>query len=152
MEQLDNNSLIAKLAGFMFFAVLAVASFAWFICSGYGTFHSFLENRDAVFFSKGAMYGLGSGLVALLLILFAGYQNVRKSKLSKSQERWMTRLLLLGFAVMFIFPLIAHWGVNSVAVQKGYFECSEMSYQWLLYKSVVYVNGQDVCTSLINSH
>jgi hypothetical protein len=148
MANTDNASRMTRFASFLFFVILTIASFWWFIASSYGTLHSLFYGSEVVYFSKGAMYSLGAGIVLLLLTLLGVYQNVKKTDLSKSQTKLATKIFVLSAVVMFVFPIVAHFSVNSIATKKGYFECKEMGYQWLLYKKIVYVNSQVVCTSL----
>jgi hypothetical protein len=151
MEDTDNTSIMTKVASFLFFVILTIASFWWFIASSYDTLHSLFYGNEVVYFSKGAMYSLGAGIVLLLLTLLGVYQNVKKTDLSKSQTKLATKIFVLSTVAMFVFPIVADFSVNTIATQNGFFECKEMSYQWLLYKKIVYVNSQAVCTSLAKS-
>ena len=148
MKGTDHKSIITRVASFLFFVFLTVASFWWFIVSSYGTFHSLIYGDEVVYFSKGAMYALGAGIVLLLLTMLGAYQNVKKTDLSEPQARLATRLFVLSTVAMFVFPFFAHFSVNTIATKNGYFECKEMSYQWLLYKKIVYVNSQTACSVL----
>ncbi|KKO47511.1 hypothetical protein VT06_16700 [Arsukibacterium sp. MJ3] len=145
MKDIDNASIMTRIASFLFFVILTIASFWWFIASGYGTLHSLSYGNEVVYFSKGAMYSLGTGIVLLLLTLLGVYQNVKKTDLSKAQTKLATKIFVLSTVVIFVFPVVAHLSVNTIATRNGYFECKEMSYQWLLYKKIVYVNSQAVC-------
>jgi hypothetical protein len=151
MVDTHNASIMAKVASFLFFVILTIASFGWFIASSYGTLHALFYGNEVVYFSKGAMYSLGAGVVLLLLTLLGVYQNVKKTDLSKAQTKLATKVFVLSTVTMFVFPIVAHFSVNNLATQNGYFECKEMSYQWLLYKKIVYVNSQAVCTNLAKS-
>jgi len=148
MEDTHNASIMTKIASFLFFVILTFASFWWFIASSYGTLHSLFYGNEVVYFSKGAMYSLGAGIVLLLLTLLGVYQNVKKTDLSKAQSKLATKVFVLSTVTMFVFPVVAHFSVNNLATKYGYFECKEMSYQWLLYKKIVYVNSQAACTNL----
>lgn len=152
MENADNASIMTKVASFLFFVTLTIASFWWFIASSYGTFHSLFYGDDIVYFSKGAMYSLGSGIVLLLLTLLGVYQNIRKTDLSKYQTKWVARVFILATVLMFIFPIVARFSVDKLTAKNGYFQCKEMNYQWLLYEKIVYVNSQSVCASLTKNH
>ena len=151
MEDTENISIMTKVASFLFFVILTVASFWWFIASSYDTLHSLFYGNEVVYFSKGAMYSLGAGIVLLLLTLLGIYQNVKKTDLSKSQTKLATKVFVFSMVAMFVFPLAAQFSVNTIASRNGYFECKEMSYQWLLYQNIVYVNSQAVCTKLAKS-
>jgi di/tricarboxylate transporter len=151
MEDTYNASIMTKVASFLFFVILTIASFWWFVASSYGTLHSLFYGNEVVYFSKGAMYSFGAGVVLLLLTLLGVYQNVKKNDLSKAQTKWATKIFVLSTVAMFVFPVVAHFTVNNFATKNGYFECKEMSYQWLLYKKIVYVNSQAVCTNLVKS-
>ena len=151
MENVGNTSIMTKAVSFLFFVILTIASFWWFIASSYGTFHSLFYGDDVVYFSKGAMYSLGSGIVLLLLTLLGVYQNVKKIDLSKYQTMWATRVFILATVAMFVFPIVAHLSVDKLTAENGYSKCKEMNYQWLLYEKIVYVNSQAVCTSLAKS-
>jgi len=131
MEDTDNISIITKVASFLFFVFLTIASFWWFITSSYGTLYSLFYGSEVVYFSKGAMYSLGAGIVLLLLTLLGIYQNVKKTDLSKSQTKLATKVFILSTIAMFVFPVAAHFSMHTIATRKGYFECKEMSYQWL---------------------
>lgn len=147
MNDTSNTSIMTKIASFLFFVILTIASIWWFIASSYSTLYSLFYGNEVVYFSKGAMYSLGAGIVLLLLTLLGVYQNVKKIDLSKSQTKLATKIFVLSAVMMFVFPIVAHLAVNTIATRNGYFECKEMSYQWLLYKKIVYVNSQAVCIS-----
>jgi len=151
MKDVDSVSITTKIFSFLFFVMLTIGSFWWFTASSYGTLHSLFHGDEAVHFSKGAMYSLGVGIVLLLLILLGAYQNVKKTDLSKSQTKLVTKAFVLSIVMTFVFPIVAHFVINTMTAEKGYFECKEMSYQWLLYKNIVYVNDQAVCTDLIRN-
>ena len=151
MDNVDIPSIMTKVASFLFFLTLTIASFWWFIASSYDTFNSLFYGDDVVYFSKGAMYSLGSGIVLLLLILLGIYQNIKKMDLSKYQTKWATRVFILATITMFVFPIVARFSVDKLTAKNGYFQCKEMNYQWLLYEKIVYVNSQAVCTRLAKS-
>lgn len=145
------GSMVTKISSFLFFFILTIASFWWFIVSSYGTLRSVFFGDKVVYFSKGAMYSLGAGIVLLLLILLGIYQNIKKSDLSKAQEKCATRVFMLATAMMFVFPIAAHFSVSKLTAHRGYFECEEVKYKWLLYEKIVYVTSQSACESLIKS-
>lgn len=145
MENTVNPSVGTRIASFLFFLVLTVASFWWFIASIYGTLNALHDGAEVVAFSKGAMYALGAGIILLLFVILGVYQNLKKVDFSGRQTKWATKAFILAVVAMFVFPMIAHLSVGSLAEKRGYSECEEMSYRWLLYKKVVYVSGQDVC-------
>lgn len=151
MEQKNIGSIATKFLSFLFFVILTIASLGWFTVSSYGTLHSLFNGEDIVWFSKGAMYSLGAGIVLLLLTLLGLYQNVKKVDLSKVQTVLVTRIFILVTISMFFFPIAAHLSINKLTSQNGYFECMEMNYKWFLYEKIVYVNSQAVCEDLTNS-
>ncbi|CAH0990984.1 hypothetical protein SIN8267_01085 [Sinobacterium norvegicum] len=151
MENTHNASTMTKFTSFLFFIFITSASLWWFIASSYGTFNSLFYGDDVVYFSKGAMYSLGAAVVLLLLTLLGAYQNIKKIELSKHQTTWATRVFILATVAMFTFPIAAHISVDKITAKNGYFECKEMSYQWLLYEKIVYVNSQAACANLAKS-
>src|SRR5690606_24898655 len=119
------------------------------IASSYITFNSLLNDGLVVSFSKGAMYALGAGMASLTIIFIGAYQTLKKTELSKRQEKIATKLLVLFILLMFLIPAIVHFSVNKIAVAKGYFECEEMSYHWLLYSKYYYTENESVCSELV---
>ncbi|VAW86540.1 hypothetical protein MNBD_GAMMA17-2279 [hydrothermal vent metagenome] len=149
MKDKDAPSIMVKLTSFLFFIFFTVACYLWFIVSSYDTFNSLFSEKLVVDFSKGAMYALGAGIASLLIVFIAAYQSIKKCELSKKQEGIVVKALILSIILMFVFPIIAHFSVNKMTVAKGYYECEEMSYQWLLYRKIVYVKNDVVCSNLI---
>jgi hypothetical protein len=149
MEHENSGSVATKILSFLFFVILTIASFWWFIVSSYNTLHSVFYGEEVVLFSKGAMYSLGAGIILLLLTLLGVYQNIKKIDLSIAQTKWATRIFILATVSMFIFPIVAHFTVSKLTAKKGYFECKEMNYQWLLYKKLVYTTNEHACEALI---
>ena len=149
MKQENSESVATKILSFLFFVILTIASFWWFIVSSYNTLHSVFYGDEVVLFSKGAMYSFGAGIVLLLLTLLGVFQNIRKIELSVAQTKWATRIFILATVWMFVFPIAAHFKVSKLMAQKGYFECKEMNYQWLLYKKLVYTTNELTCEALI---
>lgn len=149
MTYKNNGSIVTRISSFLFFIVLTIASLSWFFASAYSTLHSVSYNDETVYFSKGAMYALGAGIILLLLTLLGSYQNIKKVELSATQSKWATRTFIFAAVFMFVFPIAAHFMVNKLISKSGYVECKELSYQWLLYKNLVYTNNESTCALLI---
>ena len=149
MEHENSGSLVTRILSFLFFVILTIASFWWFVVSSYNTLHSVFYGDEVVYFSKGAMYSFGAGIVLLLLTLLGVYQNIKKIDLSTTQTKWVTRIFILATVSMFVFPTAAHFTVSKIVAKKGYIECKEMNYQWLLYKKLVYTSNELACETLI---
>ena len=144
MKNADTPSVIVRLTSFIFFISFSVACFWWFIASSYSIFHSLFIESLVISFSKGAMYALGAGMASFTMIYIGAYQILKKTELSKRQEKIATKLLVLLILLMFIIPAITHFSVNKIAITKGYFECEEMSYHWLLYSKYYYTENESV--------
>jgi hypothetical protein len=149
MEDNNTPSVMTKLASFLFFIFFTTACFGWFFWSSFDTIHSLYSEAQNIAFSKGAMYSLGAGMTSLIIVSISAYQTLKKTNLSKFQEKLVTKLLILSIALMFLFPVSSHFLLEKIVVQKGYSECKEMSYQWLLYKKITYVKNNTICSHLI---
>lgn len=149
MRNADAPSVIVRLTSFTFFISFSVTCFWWFIVSSYGTFHSLLVESLIISFSKGAMYALGAGIASLTIVYIGAFQIFKKTELSKKQEKLTAKLLFLFIVLMFCIPAITHFAVNKIAITKGYFECEQMSYRWLLYSKYYYTESESVCNALV---
>lgn len=51
---------------------------------------------------------------------------------------------------MLASPHAIHYGIDSYTTVRGYSICEEVSYQWLAYRKIVFVDSVETCTKLAN--
>jgi len=145
MEDALEPSPMARFASFVFFITFTAACFIWFTASAYDTIASLFNDQPIIVFSKGAMYALGGGITALMITILGAYQTFNKSTLSEKNNHVLTKMLIASTIFMFLFPVVAHYAIDKAITAKRYSKCEEMSYQWLLYQKIVYVENMSFC-------
>jgi len=145
MEESDSPSLLARISGFLFFFSITIACFAWFIWSAIELFRSVYDKLPVIIFDKGSMYALGAGITSIVITLTGVYQGFMRLELSKRQETLVKYAMISGVIVMFVFPQIVHYSVSKIIKERSYYSCENMSYQWLLYKKIVYTKNIVTC-------
>jgi hypothetical protein len=93
------------------------------------------------------MFGAGIGLASLTFAIF--YEGILRRKLTNKITKGITRSALVGISLMFILPQVLHYLASTYLEKDRYVICDEMSYQWLLYKKIVYTTNQLRCETLI---
>lgn len=149
MDAQNSPTALARYGGFFLFLLLTAACFVWFSWSAYDIVDSISSKANAVYFDKGSLYmfGAGIGLASLTFAIF--YEGILRRKLTKKITKGITRSTLVGILLMFILPHVLHYLASTYLEEKHYVICDEMSYQWLLYKKVVYTTNQLSCEALI---
>jgi hypothetical protein len=132
----------------LLFILMSLASLLWFAWSILSLIGQINSNSPAISFDKGAMYmlGVGVGLSALTYAIL--HEAILKKILTERVTSWITRCAFAGIGLMFIFPHIVHYPVENYLEGEGYQICSQASYQWLLYRKIVYVSSPEVCAGL----
>jgi hypothetical protein len=149
MDAQSSPTALARYSGFFLFLLLTAACFFWFSWSAYDIVNSISSKAHAVYFDKGSLYmfGAGIGLASLTFAIF--YEGILRRKLTNKITKGITRSALVGISLMFILPQVLHYLASTYLEKDRYVICDEMSYQWLLYKKIVYTTNQLRCETLI---
>lgn len=125
--------------------ILILFSFSWFFLS----IISLIQNISSpvVVFEKGACYmlGVGLGLSPFGLIIIIKY--FIKKPITDSLKRLLSRLMISGLALLFIFPHLAHLAIDRHLTQRGYTFCEDATHQWRFYRDIVYIQPSIDCTA-----
>ena len=151
MENFSQPSALARFSALLVFSSLTLAAFAWFGWSAFRFCTQIVENASAIFFDKGALYmfGAGSGLAVLT---FGGlYEGILRLPLTEKVAKRITNALIGSIIVMFVLPQIVHYPVERFLEGRGYKICDQASYQWFLYRRIVYVSTSEVCADIIKN-
>ena len=140
---------LARHGGFFLFLLVTMACFIWFIWSAYGIANSIYSKEHTVYFDKGSLYmfGAGIGLASLTFTIF--YEGILGRNLTNKITKGVTRGALIGVSLMFILPHLLHYMASTHLEEEHYVICDEVSYQWLLYKKLVYTANQQTCEILV---
>jgi hypothetical protein len=127
---------------------LTLGAFLWFAWNSVFLFDQIGAKTSAVIFDKGGFYMLGIGISLGALTYGILHEVILKLPLTDVITRRITRSALAGVGLMFILPHIAHYPVEQHLESEGYELCDKASYQWLLYRKIVYVSSPEVCAGL----
>jgi len=108
---------------------------------------SLVSGWDIIEFNKGAMYLLGVGLGAGLLVLFMIHELSGK-EISNSYNRKATRLASVFIGLIFVFPQLVDYAVSSRVISIGYVFCENSSYRWLHVQEKVFGINADACVNI----
>lgn len=149
MSEPDNPAVFARFGGFFLFFIMVMGCFSWFIWSSYNIVIQLMSTPEVVYFDKGSLYmlGAGIGLGALTFAIF--YEGILRRTLTKQITKIITRSALVGISLMFILPHLLFYPADQYLTEKGYVVCDKVSYQWLLYRKLVYTNNQYACEVLV---
>lgn len=145
----NSSTALARYGSFFLFFLVTAACFVWFAWGAYDIVDSISSKAQAVYFDKGSLYmfGAGIGLASLTFAIF--YEGILRRNLTNKITRDITRSALMGVSLMFILPHVLHYLASTYLEEERYVVCDEMSYQWLLYKKLVFTTNQHTCEVLV---
>ncbi|MBB5210490.1 hypothetical protein [Microbulbifer hydrolyticus] len=102
---------------------------------------------DVLMFDKGAFYLLGVGLGMMALAIVTVQEGWFGRTLSKAQAALLTRLTIVGVALIPIAPNVAHYLADELLRSDGYVVCEPASHQWRFVRDIVYIKPTVECSS-----
>lgn len=144
MEEREKPSWAIRIFGPLIFVFGSVAALLWFFYRAFYLFRGSLS--EIVVFDKGSFYMFGVGLGMLVLAFVTVQEGWLNRPLSKKQSVFLTRLAIIGAALIFTVPHIVHYAANSFLEKKGYVVCEEASHQWLFVRDIVYIQETVECS------
>ncbi len=129
---------------FALFSLCALLAFGYYV---YDVSISLITKKEVIEFNKGAMYMLGVGLGAGILVIFMVHELTGKI-ISNSYNKKATRIAFISIGLIFTFPQLAGYLVNSKIRDMNYVFCEEKSYRWLHAQNRVYGINIDACRSV----
>lgn len=145
----NSSTALARYGGFFLFFLVTAVCFIWFSWSVYDIINSISSKAQAVYFNKGSLYMLGAGIGLASLTFAIFYEGILRRNLTSKITRGIARSALMGVSLMFILPHILHYLASTYLEEERYVVCDEMSYQWLLYKKLVFTTNQHTCEALV---
>lgn len=137
----------AKCVTVIIFALFAICVFLAFGYYAYDVSISLISKKEIIEFNKGAMYMLGVGLGSGLLVIFMIHELTGK-KISDSYNKKATKIAFVSIGLIFAFPQLADYIVNSKVKGMDYVFCEEKSYRWLHTQNKVYGVNVDTCNGI----
>ncbi|MFA7556116.1 MAG: hypothetical protein WCY88_17875 [Spongiibacteraceae bacterium] len=129
---------------FALFAICALLAFGYY---AFDVSISLISKKEIIEFNKGAMYMLGVGLGAGLLVIFMIHELIGK-EISNAYNKKATKCALISIGLIFIFPQLADYIVSSKFRSMDYVFCEEKSYRWLHAQNKVYGANVDACSGI----
>lgn len=129
------------------FALFAISTLLAFGYYAYDVSISLILKKEVIEFNKGAMYMLGVGLGAGILVIFMIHELTGK-KISDSYNKKATRIAFISIGLIFAFPQLADYIVHSKIRSMDYVFCEDKSYRWLHAQNKVYGINVDACSGL----
>ena len=146
----EKPSLLLQYVGILWFMSMSIGALIWFGVNAVFTVRQLATNQASISFDKGAFYMLGIGIALGALVIAMILEVWKKKPTSDNLSRKLTRTALLGIAITFLLPQVVHYPLAHYLQQRGYQVCREASYQWLLYRKIVFMNDQEKCLELAN--
>jgi hypothetical protein len=147
MEEHTKTVTPAKCVTVIIFALFAICAFLAFGYYAFDVSISLISKKEIIEFNKGAMYMLGVGLGAGLLVIFMFHELTGK-KISNSYNRKATKFALISIGLIFVFPQLADYIVSTKVISMDYVFCKEKSNRWLHLQNKVYGVNVDACSSI----
>lgn len=150
MEDRVRPSILARILGPLVFLIGAPIALGVFL----NKLHRLILHwsDDVFMFDKGAFYLLGVGLGMLALAILTVQEGWFGRNLSKVQAVVLSRLALLGAALIPILPNLTHYAADAVLKGKGYEVCESASHQWRFIRDIVYIKPSVECSSSLRDH
>lgn len=144
-----DSSFFTMLLNVIFLSMLILFSFIWFIYSVYDLTLNIINEAQVITFNKGSMYMFGVGIGLFFLLIGLVQKGLFKKDLSEKKESFLIRGSVIGIIVMFSLPIVVDYFVEQKIRKENYVVCSDMSYQWFLYKKFVYTSSNQTCVELV---
>jgi len=145
MEDRVRPPILARIFGPLIFLVGAPVALAVFLQKLYQLIVHWAD--DAFLFDKGAFYLLGVGLGMLALAILTVQEGWFGRNLSKAQAVILSRLALVGVALIPILPNLTHYATDAVLKNDGYVVCESASHRWRFVRDIVYIKPSVECSS-----
>lgn len=149
MEHPNRPSALLRYGGLLLFASLSLAALAWFGWSIIQIITQIRSNTAVILFDKGAVYMLGVGMGLLVLTYGILHEVILGLALTKRVTKRINISALISIIVLFIVPHLVHYLVEHALNERDYIICDQASYQWLLYRRIVYVSNFEDCANII---
>jgi hypothetical protein len=147
MEDHTKINTLSRYATVFVFSLFAIAALLAFGYYALDITISLLFKKDIIEFNKGAMYMLGVGLGAGLLVIFMIHE-LSGREISKSYNKKATNFALISIGLIFVFPMITDYVVTLKVKSIDYVYCENLSYRWLHVQSKVYGITADACENV----
>jgi hypothetical protein len=149
MENSHEPSILIRFGGFLLFMFLSLGAFAWFGWSLFQTITQIASNNPVILFNKGALYMLGVGIGLSTLTYIALYEAILRLPLTNKVNKRINGGALISIITMIIFPQVIHYPVERFLEGRGYNICEPVSYQWFMYRKIIYVSNSEACAELV---
>lgn len=145
MDDRVRPPLMARVFGPLIFVIGAPVALAIFVWKLYQLVEHWAD--DAFMFDKGAFYLLGVGLGMLALAIVTVQEGWFGRNLSKAEASTLSRLAIVGVALIPILPNVVHYATDTILKDDGYTVCESASHQWRFVRDIVYIKPGVECSS-----
>ncbi|ASA56152.1 hypothetical protein [Vibrio gazogenes] len=138
------------LLGMILFGSVGTPCLILFCLSIYNLVDDFMSSPAIIEYERGALYGLGAGIV--LLSVFSGFiVLLLYRKISPKAESRMSKGMALGLILIFTLPIVSGFILPSFIEAKGYQRCdkAERRASWPIYRTHIYTDNRQACERLI---
>ena len=148
MNNQETHSLTARYSVIAVFALMLVSALSWLTLSSYSLVNQLFSDSSTIVFVKGSFYLAGICITLIALLYDFIYETTKKRSLPAKATYYVTRAGIAGVVIMLMLPHMIQYGVEEYVTSRGYSECEKASYQWLIYRKIVFTNNIDVCAGL----
>jgi len=145
----SSTPLWKQLLAVLLFSIFALLSAWYFLDVFFSLVTEIYSESASVVFDKGAFYFLGIAITASALSFIFAVETLYRKMPSEALTKKIRNIIILGLAIMLLFPHIFNAGLNEYLASKNYIECQGLSYKWLHSQTFVYTKGDDLCSSLV---
>ncbi|GHU46246.1 hypothetical protein AGMMS50289_19180 [Betaproteobacteria bacterium] len=145
MEDREKPSLAAIIFCSVLFIAGSLAALLWFFYRLFDVFWGELSEFEV--FDKGSFYMLGVGIGMLVLAIDIVQEGWFGKPLSNKQAAYLTKMALIGVALMFTVPHLIHYCADNYLLKRGYSVCEEASHQWRFVRDIAYIQPSVECSA-----
>lgn len=131
------------------FGLIALSIFFW----GLGSLvASLVQSAPIVTFNTGVFRFLGVAIISVGIAIYAAIEWWQRSMPSAGLAKLLTRMMMVGLALMFLLPHLVHFPLEKYLFNHGYKICQPKSYANRAYQSVAYVIDVPACIEGLESN
>lgn len=147
MSQQAEYSLAARYTVILIFVVAFVASVIWSSTGTINLISAISNSTPRVVFDLSSFYMPGIAIISAALLFDFVYETVKKQSLPARPTRYVVIAGVIGLIVLLVMPQLVRIGVNNHLTAAHYRLCEPASYQWFIYKKLVYTQTEQDCVS-----
>jgi hypothetical protein len=149
ITQEPEPSLLKRILGFLFFFLFSLAALVWWVWELINLYQQVTSNADIINFEKGTLYLFGVSVLGGFLSYAIFHEVILKRPYTESITKWIHKGFSFGLISLILFPYVVRLPLEEYLEKKDYLICEIESYQWSMYRAIVYTSSLEACDEAI---